>query len=86
MLRYVYRDGDGVDSMRTLPHSCTRILIWVIITIRLLCFHLNKNRFMEKGMKEHPENGPFSHFGLRVCTLFRSKIFTVMKMKTKKII
>ena len=37
-------------------------------------------------MKEHLENGHFSHFRPRVYTLFRSKTFTVMKIKTKKII
>ena len=42
------------------------LMIWVIITIRLLCLHFYENRFMEKGMKEHPENGYFNHFGPRV--------------------
>ena len=36
-------------------------------------------------MREHPENGHFSLFGPRVLTVFRSKIFFVMKMKTKKL-
>ena len=42
-----------------------KLLIWVIITIRLLCLCFDKNRFMG-SMKEHSENGHFSLFGPRV--------------------
>ena len=46
------------------------LLIWVIITIELLCLCFDKNRFMG-SMKEHPENSDFSLFGPKVwiqCT------------------
>ena len=61
-----------------------KLLISVIIIIRLLCLRFYENRFMGR-MKEHPENGHFSLFGPRVWTLFTSKIFFIIKMKTKKI-
>ena len=75
--------GFNVDS--TLFVFLDKLLIWVIITIRLLWLRFDENRFMGI-MKEHPENGHFSLFGSRDWTLFRSKIFFVMKMKMKKII
>ena len=87
MLRYFWDRGgkEGSNEDSTLFLYLDKLLIWVIITIRLLCLRFDENRFMG-SMKEHPENGHFSLFGPRVWTLFRSKIFFVMKMKTKKII
>ena len=85
MLRCLWDRGvkGGSNEDSNLLVCLDKLLIWVIITIRCLCF--DENRFMG-SMKEHPENGHFSLFGPRVWTLFRSKIFFVMKMKTKKII
>ena len=64
--------GGGFREYSTSFVYSDKLLIWVIITIRLLCLHFN---------------GHFSHFELSVWTLFRSKISChedVMKMKTKK--
>ena len=77
------KGGSNEDSI--LFVSLDKLLIWVNITIGLLCLSFDENRFMV-SVKEHPENGHFSLFGPRVWTLFRSKIFFVMKMKTIKII
>ena len=48
-----------------------KLLIWVIITVRLLCLRFDENRFMG-SMREHPKKGHFRLFGPRVCNLFRS--------------
>ena len=77
----VGKGGSNEDS--TLFVYLDKLLIWIIITIRLLCLCFDEYRFM-RGMKEHPEYRHFSLFGPRVRTLFRSKIFFVMKIKTKK--
>ena len=77
------KGGSNEDS--TLFVFLDKLLIWVIITIRLLCLRFDENRFMG-SMQEHPENRHFSLFGPKVWTLFTSKIFFIMKMKTKKII
>ena len=57
------KKGSNEDS--TLFVYLDKLLIWVIITIRLLCLCFDENRFMG-SMKEHPENGHFSLFGRRV--------------------
>ena len=56
------REGSNEDSI--LFVFLDKLLIWVI-TIRLLCFRFDENRFMG-SMKEHPKNGYFSLFGPRV--------------------
>ena len=57
------KGGSNEDS--TLFVFLDKLLIWVIITIRLLCLRFDENRFMG-SMKEHPENGHFSLFVPRV--------------------
>ena len=64
----------GYNEDSTLFVYLDELVIWVIITIRLLCLCFDKNRFIG-SMKEHPENSHFSLFGPRVWTPFRSKIF-----------
>ena len=60
-------EGEKGAPMRTRPWIVflDKLLIWVIITIRLLYLRFDENRFMG-SMKEHPENGHFSLFGPRV--------------------
>ena len=53
------KGGSNEDS--TLFVYLDKLLICVIITIRLLCFCFDENRFMG-SMKEHSENGHFSLF------------------------
>ena len=66
------KGGSNEDS--TLLVYLDKLLIWVIITIRLLCLRFDENRFMG-SMKEHLENCHFSLFEPRVWTLFTAKIF-----------
>ena len=79
-------EGEKGASTRTRPYSCSSINHWFgWLLLLYYCLRFDKNRFMG-SIKEHPENGHFSLFGPRIWTLFRSKIFFVVKMKTKKII
>ena len=55
----------GFNEDSTLFVFLDKLLIWVIITIRLLCLRFDENKFMG-SMEEHPENGHFSLFGPRV--------------------
>ena len=67
MLRYFWDRGGkgGSNEDSTLFVCLDKLLIWVIITIRLLCLRFDEDRFMG-SMKEHPENDHFSLFGPRV--------------------
>ena len=67
MLRCFWNRGGkgGSKEDSTLFVYLDKLLIWVIITIRLLCLRFDENRFMG-SMKKHPENGHFSLFGPRV--------------------
>ena len=55
----------GSNEDATLFVYLDELLIWIIITIRLLCLSFDENSFMG-SMKEHPENSDFSLFGPRV--------------------
>ena len=67
MLRCFWNRGGkgGSKEDSTLFVYLDKLLIWVIITIRLLCLRFDENRFMG-SMKKTPENGHFSLFGPRV--------------------
>ena len=80
-------EGEKGAPMRTRPYSCSWINYWfgLLLLLDYYVFVLMKIGSWEVW-KNTRKNGHFSLFGPRVWTLFRSKIFFVMKIKMKKII